>query len=522
MASSMSASGLCKMALGKEENMKPRKRDMKSGPKHISRLATGACLLAMLALITCTLHLGYAEQPPPPCHPNPHANQDMAMVGSRGDIRQLPGPLQDRLVQLAGRPHSQLPTQAYAEAHEDTPPFKPKPSQLFQYYLLDTTGFEPNPFTSLIPGVNDTAMLTATGPQCGLPTIGAVRVVLEPKPGLPTDPNDIRAFIDIFTDISGLFVINNESGWYEGWMIHDLTVAPITTTPRPDGHAPFGTILPADAAALQAMGSGHNVPGHLFTSDGNPPHFPSPDDHFPERQTNVVPLHLSMGAWNTLQQSDGHAYWEFNYTTNWIHPLYELPFTGGIPGTFEAGQVGALQSIVPGSGPNGSKNDPVSYGDNPNTQGVIQASGPRDPDKFDAEDDAQREFRMRFIPSGLANEIFLDVYERVVSFEPGVTDFKQRLFDAYAAEVALVDANGDGVISAAEGDVDTASDGFPDNARLFIPATQFNRFAVTREINDGLLAPRFAPSQKAWVMTGTLVPVSPSVPASEGEDSDDR
>ena len=153
---------------------------------------------------------------------------------------------------------------------------------------------------------------------------------------------------------------------------------------------------------------------------------------------------------------------------------------------------------------------------------MIQASGPRDPDKFDADDDSQREFRQRFIPSGLANEIFLDVYERLASFEPNVTGFRQRLFDAYAAEVARVDTNGDGVISAAEGDVDTASDGFADNKRLFIPATQFNRFAITREINDGLLAPRFAPSQKAWVMSGTLVRVQPAVPASAGRDGDDR
>src|SRR5262249_59027227 len=130
---------------------------------------------------------------------------------------------------------------------------------------------------------------------------------------------------------------------------------------------------------------------------------------------------------------------------------------------FEAGQVGALQSIVPGSGPNGVKNDPVRYGDNPNTKGAIQASGPRDPDKFDADDDSQREFRQRFIPSGLANEIFLDVYERVASFESGVL-FPKRLYDAYAAEVARVGHNG--VVSAAEGDVDTASDGFPNNERL--------------------------------------------------------
>ena len=481
-------------------------------------IGAGMLPLTMLALVT----LARAQQPPAPCHPNRTADMDMATVRDRGDVRHLPGPLRDRLVQLAGRPHSQLPTQAYAEAHFDKPPFKPKPSQLFQYYLLDTTGFEPNPFTSLIPGVNDTAMLTATGPDCGLPTIGSVRVVLEPKPGLPTDPNDVRAFIDIFTDVAGLFVINNESGWYEGWMIHDLTIAPVNDTPRPDGHAQFGTLLQTDADALTAMGTGNNMAGNIFTTDGKAVHFPRPGDHFPDTQTNVVPIQLSMGAWNTLQQSDGHAYWEFNYTTNWIHPLYELPFTGGIPGTFEAGQVGALQSIVPGSGPNGIKNDRVRYGDNPNNKGVVQASGPRDPDKFDADDDSQREFRQRFIPSGLANEIFLDVYERLASFEPGVGDFNRRLFDAYAAEVARVDTNNDGVISAAEGDVDTASDGFADNSRLFIPATQFKRFAVTREINDGLLAPRFAPSQKAWVLSGTLVSVSPSVPASQGEDSDDR
>jgi hypothetical protein len=50
----------------------------------------------------------------------------------------------------------------------------------------------------------------------------------------------------------------------------------------------------------------------------------------------------------------------------------------------------------------------------------------------------------------------------------------------------------------------------------------FNRFAVTREINDGLLAPRFSPSQRAWVLSGTLVEVDPPVAASAGRDADDR
>jgi hypothetical protein len=111
---------------------------------------------------------------------------------------------------------------------------------------------------------------------------------------------------------------------------------------------------------------------------------------------------------------------------------------------------------------------------------------------------------------------------RLASFEPQVRNLQQRLFDAYAAEVARVDQNGDGIISAAERDIDTPSDGFPNNERLFLPPTVFNRFAVIREINDGLLAPRFAPSQRAWILSGFRAPVTPSVDASAWCDADDR
>jgi hypothetical protein len=477
--------------------------------------SVGLCsVLALTVPAILNINGARAEQPPSPCHPNPNPDADRAAVAGRGDIVKLPDELKDRLIRLADRPHTYLPMQAFAEADGA--------SQLFQYYLLDTAGFEPNVFTAIIPGVNDgNVQLTVTGGNCGLPTVGAVRVVLEPKPGLPTDPNDPRAFNDVFTDISPMFVINNESGWYEGWMIHDITV-PAVAPPRPDGHAQFGTVTAADAKILQKMGDNNATTGNIFTIDGKPPRFPSASDHFPDVQTNVVPIYESMGAYNAMQQSDVHSYWEFNYLgTNWVHPLYELPFTGGFPDNFgqppeafEDGEIGKLQSIVPGSGPKGVKNQPQAVGDNPNL--------PRDPDKFDADDDAQREFRQRGVPSGLANEIYLDVYVRLASFEPQVKNLQRRLFDAYAAEVARVDQNGDGIISAAEGDIDTPSDGFPTNDRLFLPPTVFNRFAVTREINDGLLAPRFAPSQRAWILTGFRVPVSPTVDASAGRDGDDR
>ena len=423
-------------------------------------------------------------------------------IRERGDIKFLPVPLQDRLLELALRPHSYLPLTVFSEADA--------PSQLFGYYLLDTTAFLPNVFTSIVPGINDNGVIPtgANFANGGLPTVGAVRVTLEPKPGLPTDPDDPRAFIDMFTDISSLFVINNESGWYEGWMLHDLRVPPVAA-PLADGRAQFGTITPADAAALSAMGTGNNVPDRFFTVDGNAARFSSAGGTI---QGNTVGFSVSTGTFNAQQQSDVHAYWEFNRGTNWVFPHYELPFTGGLPGTFPALQFG-LQSVIPGSGPFGVVNTTATHGDDPNN--------PRDPDRFEPVSSGQTETRNRFIPSGLTAEIFRNVFTRPASFLPGVTDVGQRLLRAYAIEVARVDQNGDGALSFAEADLAGFSDGLP-NTRLYLSPRSFNRFFVTREINDGLLAPRFEPSQRAWVLSGFLTLVQPAVRASVPQDADLR
>src|SRR5258708_28523709 len=164
--------------------------------------------LLMAALAISPTAKSYAEQPPPPCHSNPTAAADEAALRARGDIALLPGPLQDRLAQLANRPHTIVPMQAFAEADGA--------SQLFQYYLLDTSGFQPNVFTTIFPGINDHAQLTVTGANCGLSTVGAVRVVLEPKPRRPIDPHKPRAFNDAFPNISRPFLIKNKIGRSQG------------------------------------------------------------------------------------------------------------------------------------------------------------------------------------------------------------------------------------------------------------------------------------------------------------------
>ena len=459
------------------------------------RLALGSLALVTLAAI------GIAAQTAGSNGADREPN--VSSLRGRGDIRFLPGPLQDRLVEVARRPYSQLPLTVFSEAEA--------PSQLFGYYLLDTTGFQPNVFTSIVAGINDNGAIPtgANFANGGLSTVGAVRVTLEPKPGLPTDPDDPRAFIDMFTDISGLFVINNESGWYEGWMLHDLRV-PRIAPPLPGGRAQFGTITPADAAALAAMGSGNNVPDRLFTLDGNAVRFSS--GAVPSVSGNTVGISVSTGTFNALQQSDVHAYWEFNRGTNWIFPHYELPSTGGLPGTFPGLQYG-LQSVIAGSGPFGVRNTAATHGDDPNN--------PRDPDRFEPVSSGRTETRNRFIPSGLTAEIFRDVFTRPASFLPGVTDIGERLLRAYAIEVGRIDQDADGTISFAEADLERISDGLQ-NTRLYLPPTSFNRFFVTRELNDGLLAPRLEPSQRAWVLSGVLTLVKPAVRASIPQDADLR
>ncbi len=439
----------------------------------------------------------------------------------RGDVAPLPLDLCDRIVELEKRPHSQSPLTVFAEADE--------PSLLFRYYLLDTTEFEANPFTGPIAGINDRAIQTgANTANGGLPTVGAVRMVFEPKEGLPGDPQtaaDPAAFVDIFTDISGLFVINNEAGWYEGWLIRDLTVPTVIAELDAQGVNPWGTMTQADYDALRARSAeGANKPGDIFTLDGQPVRFPSAEDDFANGvQGNTVGFPVSIGAFNSLQQSDVHAYWELNPGTNWTFPLYELPFTGGLDGRPAV----ETPSIVPPSADALLSDDiPVriidelrraALGDNP--------LDPRDPDRTEDEVDfTQAESRNRFIPSNVANEILLDVFVRTESFAPGV-GLPTRLYMAYQHQVAKFDANGDGAISFGEASILRE---IPNGTEvltgrdLYLSANDFNRFAVTREINDGLLAPRFAPSQRAYVASGFATAIEGGIEASVNRDADDR
>src|SRR5438105_1165467 len=82
-----------------------RREDMKQQIIVDGRVRAPACLvlcvsLVALACVTLRQPTAYAEQPPPPCHPNPTAAQDRLTVGTRGDVSSLPLPLKNRLIRL--------------------------------------------------------------------------------------------------------------------------------------------------------------------------------------------------------------------------------------------------------------------------------------------------------------------------------------------------------------------------------------------------------------------------------------
>lgn len=57
---------------------------------------------------------------------------------------------------------------------------------------------------------------------------------------------------------------------------------------------------------------------------------------------------------------------------------------------------------------------------------------------------------------------------------------RSLIFSMWSGMETSTDRNGDGVLSFVEADVTAMSDGLP-NTRLYLPATAFNRFAITRE-----------------------------------------
>ena len=408
--------------------------------------SAGAALAALVfAALAATVSppTASAEQPPAPCHPNPNAAADSAAVAARGDVAKLPQPLKDRLVRLADRP---TPSRRSRRS-----PRRTSPSQLFQYYLLDTTGLRAQRLhrrrsRRQRPGDahRDRRQLRPADDRRRAPGASSRSRACRPI------PNDPRAFIDVFTDISRLFVINNESGWYEGWMIHDL--ARRARRPRRDATATRSSArsLPADADALaQTMGQRQQRARQRSSRRRRAAALPERERSLPRprRPTSC----RSSSAWARTTPCSRATRTRTGSSTT--RPTGSTRSTScRSPAASRRRRLRRLRTArsarcsrsCPGSGPAGVDEQARScYGDNPNLPARSRQVRRRRSTRSASSASASSRAASR-------NEIFLDVYERLASFEPG-SPFPQRLFDAYAAEVARVDTNGDGIISAVEG-----------------------------------------------------------------------
>jgi len=101
-------------------------------------------------------------------------------------------------------------------------------------------------------------------------------------------------------------------------------------------------------------------------------------------------------------------------------------------------------------------------------------------------------------------------------------NLSERLFKAYAAEVARVDQNGDGVISGDRRGRRHGERRVSRHTRLFLPATVFNRFADPERSTTACW--RRGRAQPAGLGAAGLafVPQFRAIPASVGRDADDR
>jgi len=89
-----------------------------------------------------------------------------------------------------------------------------------------------------------------------------------------------------------------------------------------------------------------------------------------------------------------------------VFPGYELPSTGGVPGTFAAGLQYDVQSLIPVRGPRACRTAlplKLTYGDDPIIRVTRIGARMRAPPTRTggAQQRRQKETRLRFIPSGL-------------------------------------------------------------------------------------------------------------------------
>ena len=457
------------------------------------------------------------------CHPSACTPN----LCSRGDIFPLSTPetqaLQDRLTLIDCSPHTVAPLQVFAEADTPESAVPVLPARLAR-------AFSRACFTTKIPGINDdpSTMRTVVGSklQPRHHRIGSTGARAQARSAdrsrrpagvhrhLHRHPRPVR-----HQQRERLVRRLDDPRPARSPRRHSATL----TDTRSSARSPRRTPTARQDGQRQQC-----TPGNFFTVDGKAPHFPRPDRSLPRQGDQRRADPAQHGRVQRAAAVRRHSYWEFNYTTNWIHPLYELPFTGGFPDHRATEPADTYQrrrdrlAAVDRAGQTARARTAIAR----NAVAVRRQS--RSPAR--SRQVRRRRRRAARVPRALhperhrAARRFLNAFERLASFEPWEHDLTRRLLDGYRAAIALVDTNGDGIISAAEGDIDTPNPGCPqgDNTCIFLLPRTFNRFAVTREINDGLLAPRFAPSTRGWVLSGNIVTGFPAIPASEGRDSDDR
>ena len=192
---------------------------------------------------------------------------------------------------------------------------------------------------------------------------------------------------------------------------------------------------------------------------------------------------------------DAHNYWEFNYTTNWIHPALRAAVRRRLSRSsrHRAGRhlprrrarcASPRSSPVSASGSTSIAAAPSCSATIPIVRAIPICSTPRSTRSANfASASCRAASRARCSSTRSSGSR---------RSSRGEHDLQRRLSDGYKAAVALVDSNGDGIVSALEGDIDTANANCPqgDNSCFFLRAASVR--PLRRDARDQRRLPRAA------------------------------
>ena len=286
-------------------------------PVHAHRRETTMKPSVLQFLLVATCLIGTVGTAPGGT-PTPHQPGSRG-IDRRGDVRNVPAPLKERLVELAGRPHTYPPLTIFSEA--------PAPSQLFVLLPARHHGLPAERLHQRSSGSTTSRRSRSTGAnqtahdrlRCA--SRSSRSPVCPPIPMIPSVHRHLHRHRPAVCH-------QQRVGLVRGLDDPRPALSPTSCRRAADGTR-SSERSPRPMPISCRQGQRQQRAGGTSHARRQCPHVPSATDHFPTRRRMWC---RCSSAWvHTTRSSKATRTPTGNSTStrDWVFPLYELPFTGG-------------------------------------------------------------------------------------------------------------------------------------------------------------------------------------------------